>query len=81
MVRTSRCFVGISFQLGGPNALRSRERFLRSLHLADFFFTYWQLCFAAQSLAALFDLGTSRERGPKAYDPKGEGAACFAAVS
>ena len=81
MVRTSRCFNGISVQLGGPNALRRGERFRRNSHLADFSFARWQLYFAAQSLAALPRLGASLECGSKIHDPKGEGAAYFAVVS
>jgi hypothetical protein len=45
MVRTSRCFGGISFQLGGPNALMGVERFRRILPFADFFFAQFQLLF------------------------------------
>jgi hypothetical protein len=37
MLRTSRCFARIFFQLGGPDALQAVERFL-FLYLADFFF-------------------------------------------
>jgi hypothetical protein len=61
MVRTSRCFGGISFQLGGPNALMSVERFRCILPFADFFFAQFQLC----STAKFF------------VDQKGEGEAGF----
>jgi hypothetical protein len=63
MVRTSRCFDGISFQLGGPNALMGVERFRCILPFADFFFAQFQLC----STAKFF------------VDQKGEGAAGLAA--
>jgi len=73
MVRTSRCFDGISIQLG--------EHFHCNLHLANSFFAHRQPCSAGQSFGALSDLGAPRECGSKAHDPKGEGAAFFAAVS
>jgi len=56
-------FRGISFQLGGPDALMGVERFRCILPFADFFFAQFQLC----STAKVF------------VDQKGEGAAGLAA--
>jgi len=56
-------FRGISFQLGGPDALMGVERFRCILPFADFFFAQFQLC----STAKFF------------VDQKGEGAAGLAA--
>jgi hypothetical protein len=38
MLRTSRCFAGIFFQLGGPDALLGVERYPYQFHFADFLF-------------------------------------------
>jgi hypothetical protein len=90
MLRTSRCFAGIFFQLGGPDALPGVERFL-FLHLANFHFPLSIRHLSEQfSAIALARRSPSRARqslfhaigksGPSAHNLRGEVAACCVAV-
>jgi hypothetical protein len=78
MVRTSRCFAGISSQLGGPHALVGVERFLCHLRFSD------SLCARFFSTAKVFvassDLETTNKSGSAANRYKGEEAARFVAA-
>jgi len=73
MSRTSRCFVGTFFQLGGPDTLVGVERFPRNLPFANFSFAHFQVFSVAK-----FFLPTSKplvsvasKCGPEAHDQKG----------
>jgi len=80
MVRTSRCFVGTSFQFGGPDTLGGVERLHRNLHFADFSFAHFQLHFAAIFYVACFYLEGASKFALAPHDQKGEGAARFVAA-
>jgi hypothetical protein len=78
MVRTSRCFAGISFQLGGPHALVGVERFLCHLRFSDFLFA--RFFSTAKVFVASSDLETTNQCGSAANGQKGEDAARFVAA-
>src|SRR6266404_4315966 len=80
MVRTSRCFAGISFQFGGPNTLRGVERFRCNLPSADFFFTHFQLFSAAKFFVACFHLEGTSKFALEPHDQKGESVARLVAA-
>jgi hypothetical protein len=75
MVRTSRCFAGISFQLGGPDALLGVVRFRCNLPFADFSFAHFQLSSAAKFFVLSSNLEAIGKCGSQANDQKGERAA------
>jgi hypothetical protein len=75
MVRTSRCFTGISSQLGGPHALVGVERFLCLLRFSDFFFA--RFISTAKVFVASPDLETTNKCGSAANRQKGDEAARF----
>jgi hypothetical protein len=77
MVRTSRCFARISFQLGGPQALAGVERFLCPLRFSDFFFA--RFISTAKVFVASSDLETTNKCGSAANRSEGEEAARFVA--
>jgi hypothetical protein len=90
MLRTSRCFAGTLFQLGGPAALPSVERFL-FLDLADFSFLLG-IRNLSEKVSATVHARRSPSRarqslfhaigksGPSAHDLRGEVAACCVVV-
>jgi hypothetical protein len=78
MVRTSRCFTGISVQLSGPQALVGVEGFLRHLRFSDFLFA--RFFSAAKVFAASSDLENTRKCCSATNGQKGEEAACFVAA-
>jgi hypothetical protein len=80
MVRTSRCFAGISFQLGGPDALLGVARFRCNLPFADFSVAHFQLFSAAKFFAVFSNLEATSKCGSQANDQKGERAARFVAA-
>jgi hypothetical protein len=80
MVRTSRCFAGTSFQLGGPDTLVGVERFPCNLPFADFPFAHFELYSAPKFFVACFYLEGASKFGLALHDPKGEGAARSVAV-
>jgi hypothetical protein len=75
MVRTSRCFAGTSFQLGGPDTLLGVERFCANLSFADFFFAHFQLCSAAKVFVVSSNPEDTSTLVSEPHDQKGEGAA------
>jgi len=80
MVRTSRCFVRISFQLGGPDTLRGVERFRRNLPFADFSVAHFQLSFAAIFFVACFHPEGACKFVSQPHIQEGEGAARLVAA-
>jgi len=80
MVRTSRCFAGISFQLGGPDALLGVVRFRCNLPFADFSFAHFQLFSAAKVFVVSSNLEATRKCGSQAQAQKGERAARLVAA-
>ena len=79
MIRTSRCFAGTSFQLGGPDTLVGVERFRGVLPFADFSFAHFQLCSTAKFPVVSSNLEGSSAFVSEPHDQKGEGAARLAA--
>jgi hypothetical protein len=79
MVRTSRCFAGTSFQLGGPDTLLGVERFRCVLLFADFSFAHFQLCRTAEFSVVSSNREGSSRFVSEPHDQKGEGAARLAA--
>jgi hypothetical protein len=79
MVRTSRCFNGISFQLGGPHTLRGVERFRSGSSFADFLLASFQLNSAVKFFEPCFHLKGASKFVSEPHDQKGEGAAQLAA--
>jgi hypothetical protein len=77
MVRTSRCFVGIFFQLSGPQALVGVERFLCHLRFSDFLFAPFS---TAKVFVASPDLEATNKCSSEANGQKGEEAARFIAA-
>jgi hypothetical protein len=80
MVRTSRCFAGISFQLGGPDTLKGVERFRNNLPSANFSFARFQLCSAAKLFVVSSNLEDTSTLVSEPHDQKGEGAARLVAA-
>jgi hypothetical protein len=78
MVRTSRCFVRISFQLGGPHALVGVERFRCHLRFSNFLLARFPS--TAKFFVASYDLESTNECASAANGQKGEEAACFFAA-
>jgi hypothetical protein len=78
MVRTSRCFAGISFQLGGPHALVGVEGFHCHLQFANFFFA--RFFSTTRFFVASSDLKATNKCGSKPNSQMGEEAARFFAA-
>jgi hypothetical protein len=78
MVGASRCFAGISLQLGGPQALVGVERFRCHLRFPDFLFAHFFS--TAKLFVASSNLETTNKSDSTANGQKGEEAARFVAV-
>jgi hypothetical protein len=78
MVRTSRCFAGISSQFGGPHALLGVERFRCHLQFSNFFFAH--SFSTTKFFAASPDGKATNKCGSEANGQKGEEAARFIAA-
>jgi hypothetical protein len=78
MVRTSRCFAGISFQLGGPHAIVSGERLRCYLQFSDFPFA--RFFSTAKFFVASSDLEATSKYGSEAHRQKGTEAARLVAA-
>ena len=79
MVRASRCFAGISFQLGGPDALMGVERFRCNLPFADSF-AHFQLSSTPKFFVTPSDLDATSKCGSNAHYQQGESAALLLAA-
>jgi hypothetical protein len=80
MIGTSRCFAGICFQLGGPDAHLGVARFPCNLRFADFSFAHIPLLSRADFFVVSSNLEATTQCGSQAHDQKGERAARFVAA-